>query len=217
MFGVPFRGVYIPLREVGKFQEEYMAFIRFLSFAINIYMFLIFIRIILTWFSWMRDGGVQEFLARITDPYLNWFRRFTFLRIGFLDLSPVAALGVLSLVNRVLTTLAQYGRITLGIIMALILQAVWGAVSFILGFVLIILILRLIAYLFKLDVSGAFWRIIDTISQPILYRINRIIFKDRIANYLTSLIISIASLILISLGLRILIFIVTGMLVRLPF
>jgi YggT family protein len=218
MFGMlPFRELHIPLREVCKFQEEYMTLVRLLSFIINIYMFLIFIRIILTWFSWMRGGGVQEFLAGITDPYLNWFRRFTFLRIGFLDLSPVAALGVLSLVNRVLITLAQHGRITLGIILALILQAAWGAISFILGFVIIILVLRLIAYLFRLDVSGAFWRIIDTISQPILYRINRIIFRGRIANYLTSLIISIASLILISLGLRILVFIVTGMLVTLPF
>jgi YggT family protein len=68
----------------------------------------------------------------------------------------------------------------------------------------------------RLNISSAFWRIIDTISQPILYRINRIIFRDRIVNYLTSLIISISSLLLIYLGLRIFVFIVTGMLAKLP-
>ena len=193
-----------------------MQLLRFLSFIVNIYMLIIFIRIILTWFTWINGGGFLQFLAAITDPYLYWFRRFTFLKIGFLDLSPVAALGVLSLVNRILTTITYYGTITAGIILALVLQAVWAAVSFFLGFIIIILALRLIAYLFRLNVSGAFWQIIDTISRPILYKINRIIFKDRIVNYMTSLIISISSLLLIYLGLRILVLIVTGMLVKLP-
>jgi len=194
-----------------------MPLIRFLNFIVNIYMMIIFFRIILTWFTWMQNSRIQEILAGITDPYLDWFRRFTFLRIGFLDLSPVAALCVLSLFSRVLTTIMYYGQITIGIVLALILQAVWGAISFLIGFVIIILILRLIAFLSRLNTSSTFWRIIDTISQPILYRINRIIFRDRIANYMTSLIVSISSLALIYLGLRILVFILTGMLVKLPF
>jgi YggT family protein len=178
-------------------------------------MLIIFVRIILTWFQGMDQGGFQEVLAKITDPYLNWFRRFPALRIGYMDLSPIVALGVLSLFNRVLGTLAAYGTISLGIILALILQAAWGAVAFFLGFLIIILILRLIAQLFNLN-GNSFWYIIESISRPVLYRINRFIFNNRIVNFTTGIIVSLAVLVAAYLVLNILVFIVSGLLVRLP-
>jgi len=186
-----------------------------LSFLVSIYMLIIFVRIILTWFAGMDYGGFQEVLAKITDPYLDWFRRFPALRMGYLDLSPIVALGVLSLFNRVLNTLAAYGTISIGIILALILQAVWGAVSFFLGFLIIVLILRLIAHLLRLG-SNSFWRIIESISQPVLYRINRFIFRSRIVIITTSIIISLAVLVAAYLVLNITVFIISGVLVRLP-
>ena len=190
---------------------------RLISFLISVYIIIIFIRIILTWFSGLGRGRFQDLLGRITDPYLNWFRRFGFLRIGFLDLSPIVALGVLSLVNRIVSMLARYGRISLGIILSLTLQAIWGAVSFVLGFLIIILILRLAAYLLRQSSANGFWRVVETISQPVLFRINRILFRDRIVNYMTALIISIAGLIFIYLLLRILFSIISMALVGLPF
>ena len=179
-------------------------------------MMIIFVRIILTWFSGMDNGGFQDILARITDPYLNWFRRFPALRMGFLDLSPIVALGVLSLVNRILGTLASYGTITIGVILAMVLQAVWGAVSFFLGFLIIILILRLIANLLRQS-GNSFWSIINGLSQPVLYRINNFFFRDRIVNFMTALVVSIATLVVVYLILNILVFIFSGMLARLPF
>jgi YggT family protein len=178
-------------------------------------MLIIFVRIILTWFSGMGEDRVPEILSKITDPYLDWFRRFPALRVGYLDLSPIVALGVLSLVNRVLGTLAAYGIISIGIILALILQAAWGAVSFFLGFLILILILRLIAYLLNLG-SNPFWYVIESISRPVIYRINRFIFKDRIVNFTSGIIISLAVLLAAYLVLNIAVFLVSGMLVRLP-
>ena len=43
--------------------------------ALSLYMWAIFIRIILTWFRGLNTARAEEYLARITDPYLNWFRR----------------------------------------------------------------------------------------------------------------------------------------------
>jgi len=188
-----------------------------LSFLVNIYMMIIFVRIMLTWFSWTSNSGLMDILGRITDPYLNWFRRFSFLRMGTLDLSPVAALGVLSLVNRILRSLALYGHITVGIILAMILQLAWGIVSFILGFLIIVLILRLICHLTRQSTYGTFWRIVDSIAQPVLYRINRILFKDRIGNYTNGLIISILSMGIVYLILRLVVSFLSGILARLPF
>jgi len=180
-------------------------------------MLIIFLRIILTWFPGFGNGGIIDFLSGITDPYLNWFRRFSFLRLGFLDLSPIVALGVLSLVNRVLGMLASYGRISIGIVLALALQAVWGAVSFILGFLILLLILRLIAFLFGQSGANPFWNVIETISRPVLYRINRIFFRGRIVKHITVLLVSIASLIIVYMALRLLFALISITLVSLPF
>ena len=191
---------------------------RALSFIVNIYMMIIFVRIILTWFTGAGSGygGFQETLAKITDPYLNWFRRFPILRVGFLDLSPIVALGVLSLVNGIFNTLARYGTITVGIILAMILQALWAAVSFFLGFLIIVQILRLIAHLAGQGTYNPFWRIVDAISRPVLLRTNRIFFRNRIANFGVSVIISIVSLGIMYIVLGMLVSFVSGTLARLP-
>jgi len=187
-----------------------------LSLILNIYMLIIFIRIILTWFPGFGNSGIINFLSGITDPYLNWFRRFTFLRLGFLDLSPIVALGVLALVNRILGMLASYGRISLGVVLVMALQVLWGAVSFILGFLILILILRLMAFLLRQSGANPFWNVIDTISQPVLYRINRVFFRNRIVKHITSLLVSILSLAVIYIALRFLVAFVSVMLLRLP-
>lgn len=65
---------------------------------LQIYLILIFVRILLTWFptiEWMNQ--IQSFLSPITDPYLNVFRSFI-PPIGGLDLSPILAILVLQLV-----------------------------------------------------------------------------------------------------------------------
>jgi len=185
-----------------------------LSSCVSIYMFVIVARIILTWFS--GNIRVPDILSRITDPYLNWFRRFSFLRIGYIDLSPIAGLMVLTITNSILLFLAQYGRITLGITLALIIQSVMSAVSFVIFFLIIVLGLRLIAYMMNSDVFSGFWRIIDTISQQVTYRVNSIIFKGRIVNFVTGILVSAGLLLGLYFVLRIAVPILLELLVRSP-
>jgi YggT family protein len=182
----------------------------------GLYSLLILIRVVLSWFGGANYGRPQALLSRITDPYLNWWRGIPGLRAGFLDLSPIAAMAVLSLAQSVFSTIAAYGRITLGIVLAIALSAIWQAISFILGFCLIILALRLIAYLTGANVYSGFWRIIDTISSPILYRINRIVFGRRLVNYLAGIITAIVLLGVIWAGGKIAVRLLAGLLIRLP-
>ena len=165
-----------------------------------LYSLLIIIRVMLTWFSGAHYGKPVELLARVTDPYLDWWRRTLPLQAGFLDLSPIAAMAALSLAQSIFATIARYGRISIGIILAITVSALWSAVSFILGFCLIILVLRFVAYMTNRNIYSTFWRIIDTISQPMLYRINRIIFGKRLVNYTTGIIAAIAALAAIRIG-----------------
>jgi YggT family protein len=74
---------------------------------LNIYLLLIFVRILLTWFptvEWMNQ--LTSVLSPITDPYLNVFRSFI-PPIGGLDLSPILAIIVLQVVAQILGSLAS--------------------------------------------------------------------------------------------------------------
>jgi YggT family protein len=183
----------------------------------GLYMLLIFIRVMLSWFNASSLGRPVELLAQITDPYLNWWRRFPVLRAGFLDLSPVAAMVALSLVQTVCGIAARAGRVSLGILLAVVLQAFWSVFSYILVFFIIVLLLRLIAYLSNRNIYSTFWRIVDSISQPVLYRITRIFYRRRIINYLAEILLSIGVLTALVAGGRFLVILLSGIFQRLPF
>jgi YggT family protein len=187
-----------------------------LTGLLGLYSLLIIIRIILTWFSGGQFGRPAEILAAVTDPYLDWWRNRLNIRAGYLDLSPIAAMAALSVAQTICSAISQHGRISMGLLLAVCLSALWSAVSFILGFCLIALILRLIAYIINADMFGTFWRIIDSISQPLMYRINRIIFNKRIVSFSTGIITAITILAALWIGGNIAIRLVSGLLYRFP-
>ena len=79
-----------------------------------VYLVLIFIRIILSWIPripynrWL--AGFLKFVTDVTDPYLNLFRRIlpqVRRGPGALDLSPIVATFVLSIVSSLLAKLIR--------------------------------------------------------------------------------------------------------------
>jgi YggT family protein len=169
-----------------------------LAGIISVYMLLIFIRILLTWFPGADFGRPYLFLCSICDPYLNWFRRFRFPKNSPLDFSPLIALAVLSLVHRILLSWSMLGRLSVAAVLVMLLNALWSILSWVLGFFIVVLILRMIAYLGNFNIYSPLWRLVDYISQPVMYRISRIFFPSRIVNYLFRIIFSIGVLLLIA-------------------
>ncbi len=188
-----------------------------LTGLLGLYSLLIIVRIILTWFSGAEFGRPAEILARVTDPYLDWWRRRLNLRAGYLDLSPIIAMAALSVAQTICSAIAQTGRITIGLLLAVCLSALWSAVSFILGFCIVVLVLRLIGYLINADMFGVFWRVIDSISRPLLYRVSRIIFRNRLVHFTTGIIVSILVLTVLWIGGGVAIQFVSGVLFRFTF
>jgi YggT family protein len=183
-----------------------------LAMLIGLYSLLIIIRMILSWFGNISYGKPIQILNSITDPYLNWWRERINLRAGNMDLSPIVAIVALSVLQTICSTIATQGRISLGVILAVCLFGLWSAVSFILGFCLIVLILRLIALICKSNMLSPFWQIIDSISRPLLYRINRIIFGNRMVSFTTGILASIAVLVGLWIAGRILVTFLSGLL-----
>jgi YggT family protein len=162
-----------------------------LATLIGIYSLIIIIRIILGWFGNVNYGRPMQILTRITDPYLDWWRQKAKLRAGNLDLSVIFAIVALSVVQTICSTIAHQGTISLGGILTVCLFGLWSAVSFILGFCFLVLVLRLIAYIINANMFSIFWKTIDSISRPLLYHISRIIFGKRIVSFIVSILISI--------------------------
>ena len=76
-----------------------------LAFLINgicqLLYWLIFARIIISWFPVDPYHSIVQFLFQVTEPILAPFRRLP-LRVGMLDLTPLVAFVALSFLNTVL-------------------------------------------------------------------------------------------------------------------
>ncbi|MFA7565820.1 MAG: YggT family protein [Alkalispirochaeta sp.] len=168
---------------------------RFLGTVISLYMMVILIRIIFTWFRGVHTGRAEQFLASITDPYLNWFRHHIPVRFGALDFSPVVGILVLGLFNTVANQIAFSGSITLGFVLAVIITALWSAFSFFLTLFLVVGIIRLVGMLANIDQGGRFWIVIEQIINPVLQATVRPFLRGRFTNYRDSLLIFIGVLV----------------------
>jgi len=162
-------------------------------------MILIFVRVLLTWFSGVNFGRPYQMISAVTDPYLNYFRRFGFLRLGGMDFSPLAGILVLVVTANIFQTLAVYGEISLGIILAISVRALWSAVSFLLTLLIVLIVIRFVASLIRANTVHPFIRTLDYILTPFLSWIHRRFFPKRFLTLPMGLAIAGASLILLSL------------------
>jgi YggT family protein len=190
---------------------------RFLNAAVIVYVFLCAARVLMSWLPGLDAGRGGAVLARLVDPYLNFFRRFKFLSSGAFDFSPIAALALLAVINELLTKIAFAVNLSVGIVLALVVGAAWSAVSFVVSFFLVCAVARMIAYAARWNSLHPLWMVIDSILNPVLFRINRLVYRGRIVNYLQGLITGSVVLALIwALG-RFLVGQIVGSLSLLPF
>lgn len=82
--------------------------VRTLNELINLYIWLIIIWCLLSWFPGARQSRLGELLDRLVRPYMEFFNFIP--AIGGISFSPVVAIGVLYLV--------QYGIRALGMLVA---------------------------------------------------------------------------------------------------
>lgn len=191
---------------------------RIISAVLSIYMILIFVRILLTWFSGpTREGRAVQMLHQLTDPYLTWFRRFRFLQTGRIDFSPIAAVIVLVIVLNVTNTLAVGGSITLGLVLALIASAVGSAAFFVIGFFLLLTVIRTVSVFIGASSIHPFWQTLDTIINPVLSMIQRTLFRNRQLTYRNGLAASSAVLLAVFLVGRVLLNWFIRLLASIPF
>ena len=67
--------------------------------AIDIYMILLIIYILMSWVPSLRETKFGQYLAVIVEPYLGFFRRFI-PPLGMIDISPIVAIFALNLISK---------------------------------------------------------------------------------------------------------------------
>ena len=190
---------------------------RVLSGAASVYMLLLLLRIMLTWFHVTIGDRPSFLLSRLTDPYLGLFRRIGFLRTERVDFSPLAAFLVLGILVNILNTIAAYGTITVGIVLAIILNSLWSSVSWIVTFFLILEVIRLVLLLADRGGASPYVTTLDIILRPLLTWLSGLLLRGRPISHRGILICGIAALLLVSVLGRLLIRLLSNLLLTLPF
>ncbi len=171
-----------------------------LASVVSIYTLLCFVRVMLSWFPGAEYSRFGQVLCQMCDPYLNVFRRFRFLRFSSFDFTPAIALCVLMALQAFFTSLATGASFRLSTILAMLVMLVGNIFTSILGFVAVIILVRLIVYLFIGDGQGSYsiWTAVDRAISPIIFRIAGLIFRNQTISFVKAMIVSFITLILFS-------------------
>lgn len=167
---------------------------------INVYLFLCFIKILLSWVPSAAYSSFGRMLSSICDPYLNWFRRFRFTRIGIVDFSPILSLGILSIAAQLITSLLSTGTISFWGLCVSIIRLVWSFISFMLNLLIIFLIVRLVYDIFGSSNTSPFWYNLDRFLSPVIAKVTGF-FPRKPLQYRTRLILTIIIILLIRIAL----------------
>lgn len=79
--------------------------VKVVSTVFYIYMMLLLVRVLSSWFPDIQDHPLLRFVAKYTDPYLNIFRNIVPPIGGVLDISPIIAFFALQLIESVVTAI----------------------------------------------------------------------------------------------------------------
>jgi YggT family protein len=154
-----------------------LLFWRVVGAFLVVYLLLLSLRILLSWFQGSVGGRPWQLLVRITEPYLSLFRGLAFLRRGALDFSPLAAVLALVVALNLVTALQHFGRLTLGILLAAVVGALWSGVSFLVILLLVVLLIVLLMSVLRRGPENPLLRVLAAIVAPLVGLVRRLLWR----------------------------------------
>lgn len=172
-----------------------------LSNLVSIYTTLCIIRVLLSWGPNILRTSLGQVICALTDPYLNLFRKIRWLRISYIDFSPVFALSILYILATVFSGIAYSKTITLGAILIIIIRMIESAIHTVFIFFEIVYLIRIVVNFAGKDYS-TFAMTIDRLLKPVTAKLTAFIARGRIMKYRSSLIIAFIIILAVDLALR---------------
>jgi len=148
---------------------------QFIYYAVNIYIWIIVARVLLSWVSPNPYTPVMRFLIKITDPLLLWARRVIPLTLGGLDFSPILAIIILQLGGSVLGRWiwAVGEGSPASVLLPILAFALISLISSLAWLLIIIMGLRLIMSLVHPSPYNILVQIVYGLSEPLLAPLRR--------------------------------------------
>ena len=168
-----------------------MKLLEVLAFISSLYTMLIVVDIILKWIYSGPKGRGTMMISQLTDPFLNFFKRFRISRIGYIDISPLLAVLTLSIINQILGRIRELGSITFWAIIAIIISSIWNVIMTLLLAVLVVAVVRYLFLMFTTNKMNSFANACDAFFIPLSSRIASVFIKNASSSYQLNLIISI--------------------------
>lgn len=194
---------------------------RVVSFLLSIYNIMILVRIITSWIQPVRpvrNSSLLDIIARLTDPFLNIFRRVRFLRFQRFDFSVLLALMSISIVQNIISTYSVTGKMSVGYILATIVQSLWWSFfSIFLGIIIILLIIRLVLTYKRTPNTVQYTMMLNQWLQKVLDLVHTSIFSGKAVSDRTLLYTATVLAVLLYIALMNLINIAVRYLAQLPF
>lgn len=173
---------YPTIAQTSSGSTFFMTIAAILASLLSFYSLLIWLRIVTTWIR-IPPNPLSHWLGRIVDPYLDLFKSITALKRERFDLTPLAALAALSVIQSMLRLYGSYGTITLGMVLALLLQTLWSYLaSPIFWFLLILLAVRLYFCYRPSPQTISYIVMLDSLVGGLLNWVQRLFYPGRSVN-----------------------------------
>ena len=168
-----------------------------LSSVVSIYILLCFIRVMLSWFPGAEYSKFGQVLSQMCDPYLDIFRRLRFLRFSSFDFTPAIAICVLMAASAFFSSLSTGQNFRFSTILSMLVMLVGNILFSILGFLALIILVRLIVYLIAGDGNSTYsiWTVVDRSISPIIFRIAGSFFRGQSISFVKALVTSLITVI----------------------
>jgi len=134
----------------------------------SIYILLIFVRMLFAFLKPNMFNPIVRFVYSLTDPYLKIFAGIRFLRIGYLDLTPILALYLLYLLQELSYKVLLTGYFSIEILASTFIILLFRFVYFILFIFIIAVGLRLIFEIIGKRVNNVLVSIVFSVSEPVI-------------------------------------------------
>lgn len=144
-------------------------FFRVINVALIAYLLLIVLRSMSSWLRGMAPGTaantVANYLRQVTDPYLQLFHRFSFLRAGGMDFTPLAGIFVLVVAAEMTRQLANQQQVTAGYFLGVTVFAAWRMVSVVVLVFLVACVARFVILRFLGRTDTPLARMVQVLTQ----------------------------------------------------
>ncbi|KXS56841.1 MAG: hypothetical protein AMR96_00195 [Candidatus Adiutrix intracellularis] len=148
---------------------------RFVIYATNIYIWIILIRVFLTWINPNPYSPVMRFLTRAADPILNQAQRILPFILSGLDFSPVLVIVTIQLLGTILGQwLLSLGQGAPGIIIIpLVILKLLGLTQSLLWFLIFTMAARLLISWVRPSSYNIIVQVIYSLTEPLLAPLRR--------------------------------------------